>query len=117
LEDAPELESGRVRELEDHLRRIAREVTASGVAALGTSMPTALEVPAVARLTSREYEIVVRLAAGQRVPGNARQLFLSESTIRNHLTSAYRKFGVSSQVELLERLRLHEPGAQGQIEP
>jgi DNA-binding CsgD family transcriptional regulator len=108
MEDERELDSGRVRELEDHLRRIAREVTASGVAAMGTTVPTALEVPALARLTSREYEIVVRIVSGQRVPVIARQLFLSESTIRNHLTSAYRKLGVGSQLELLEKLKLPE---------
>jgi DNA-binding CsgD family transcriptional regulator len=34
----------------------------------------------------------------------ARALFLSESTVRNHLTSVYRKFGVGSQHELLSRL-------------
>jgi DNA-binding CsgD family transcriptional regulator/PAS domain-containing protein len=108
LEDEVELDSPRVRELEDHLRRIAREVTASGVAAMGSTVPTALEVPALARLTSREYEIVVRLVSGQRVPSIARHLFLSESTIRNHLTSAYRKLGVGSQLELLEKLKLPE---------
>jgi PAS domain S-box-containing protein len=97
-------DAGRVRELEDHLRRIAREVTASGVAAMGAGVPTALEVPALAQLTSREYEIVVRLVSGQRVPAIARHLFLSESTIRNHLTSAYRKLGVGSQGELIELL-------------
>jgi len=106
LEEGLELESGRVRELEDHLRRIAREVTTSGVAAMGSRVPTALEVPALAHLTSREYEIVVRLVSGQRAPVIARHLFLSESTIRNHLTSVFRKLGVSSQGELIEQLTL-----------
>jgi PAS domain S-box-containing protein len=95
---------GRARELEEHLRRIAREVAASGVAAWSTTMPTSLEVPELSRLSSREYEIVVRLASGDRVPTIARSLFLSESTVRNHLTSVYRKFGVHSQTELMSRL-------------
>lgn len=98
----------RTRELEDHLRRIAREVAASGVAAWANHMPTAAELPELSRLSSREYEIVVRLAAGDRVPGIARSLFLSESTVRNHLTSVYRKFSVRSQTELLTRLRMVE---------
>jgi DNA-binding CsgD family transcriptional regulator len=46
----------------------------------------------------------VRLATGERVPGIARALFLSESTVRNHLTSVYRKFGVHSQNDLMSRL-------------
>jgi PAS domain S-box-containing protein len=94
----------RSQELEEHLRRIAREIASSGVAAMSTAMPTSLEVPEISSLTSREYEIVVRLARGERVPIIARALFLSESTVRNHLTSVYRKFGVISQNELLDRL-------------
>lgn len=100
----PLVPTTRTRELEDHLRRIGREVTASGVAALASEMPTALEVPELSLLTAREYEIVVRLAGGERPPAIARRLFLSESTVRNHLTSVYRKFGVMSQGELLARL-------------
>jgi DNA-binding CsgD family transcriptional regulator/PAS domain-containing protein len=94
----------RSKELEEHLRRIAREIASSGVAALSTSMPTSLEVPEISSLTSREYEIVVRLARGERIATIARGLFLSESTVRNHLTSVYRKFGVQSQAQLLARL-------------
>ncbi|MCW2671454.1 MAG: Response regulator containing a CheY-like receiver domain and an DNA-binding domain [Frankiales bacterium] len=100
----PPVPTTRTRELEDHLRRIGREVTASGVAALASEMPTALEVPELGTLTAREYEIVVRLASGERTPAIARRLFLSESTVRNHLTAVYRKFGVMSQSELLTRL-------------
>lgn len=105
----PTLTTSRTRELEEHLRRIGREVTASGVAALGTTMPTALDVPELGALTSREYEILVRLAGGERVALVARRLFLSESTVRNHLTSVYRKFGVSSRGELLAYLQVHAP--------
>jgi PAS domain S-box-containing protein len=101
---AHRFDEDRARELEDHLRRIAREIAASGVAAWSTRMPTAAELPEISQLTSREYEIVVRLATGERVPGIARALFLSESTVRNHLTSVYRKFGVHSQNDLMSRL-------------
>jgi DNA-binding CsgD family transcriptional regulator len=100
----PEPLAPRAQELEEHLRRIAREIAASGVAALSTSLPTSMEMPEISTLSTREYEIVVRLARGERVGMIARALFLSESTVRNHLTSVYRKFGVSSQHELLTRL-------------
>ena len=103
--DDPEPSAGpRAQELEEHLRRIAREIAASGVAALSTAVPTSLELPEISSLTTREYEIVVRLARGERIGMIARALFLSESTVRNHLTTVYRKFGVASQNELLERL-------------
>jgi DNA-binding CsgD family transcriptional regulator len=68
-------------------------------------MPDAHAVPALARLSARELEIATRLLAGDRVPLVARSLFLSESTVRNHLTSVYRKLGISSQQELLNLLR------------
>jgi PAS domain S-box-containing protein len=98
-------DKARVRELEDRLRRVAREVSASGVVSLVTTVPTSLELPELHELTPREYEIVVRLASGERVSTIARGLFLSESTVRNHLTAVYRKFGLRSQGELLMRLR------------
>jgi DNA-binding CsgD family transcriptional regulator len=56
-------------------------------------------------LSSRQWEIVTRLKRGERVPGIARAMYLSQSTVRNHLTALFRKFGVHSQAELLERLR------------
>jgi DNA-binding NarL/FixJ family response regulator len=57
------------------------------------------------QLSSRELEIVTRLMAGDRVPAIAKQLFLSEGTIRNHLSSVFGKLGVKTQQELIELLR------------
>ncbi len=96
--------------LEDQLRLIAREVEAAGVTAGLGRMPTALELPILAELSSRELEIVARLLQGDRVPLIARSLFLSESTVRNHLTSVYRKLNVASQQELLLALRVAPAG-------
>ena len=56
-------------------------------------------------LSSRQWEIVTRLRRGERVPGIARAMYLSQSTVRNHLTAVFRKFGVHSQEELLAVLR------------
>lgn len=96
--------------LEDQLRLIAREVEAAGVTAGLGRMPTALEFPILAELSSRELEIVARLLQGDRVPVIARSLFLSESTVRNHLTSVYRKLNVASQQELLLARRFAPAG-------
>lgn len=62
-------------------------------------------VPGVSRLTTRELEIVNRLVEGDRAPAIARKLFLSQSTVRNHLASVFGKLGVTSQQELLDLFR------------
>jgi len=56
-------------------------------------------------LSPREIDIVARILRGERVPTIARSLYLSASTVRNHLSSIYRKVGVHSQVELIEALQ------------
>lgn len=57
------------------------------------------------RLSRREVEVVRMLLLGDRVPVIARQLFISQSTVRNHLSSVFRKMRVSSQQELIVLLR------------
>jgi DNA-binding CsgD family transcriptional regulator len=64
------------------------------------------EIPGASRLTARESQIVSRLLDGHRPPGIARALFLSQSTVRNHLASVFRKLGVTSQEGLLELFRV-----------
>jgi DNA-binding CsgD family transcriptional regulator/PAS domain-containing protein len=98
-------------ELESLIQRIAREVAATGVLAGLFGTPAATRVPAMAGLSSREIEIVTGLLVGERVPMIAQRLYLSESTVRNHLTSVYRKLGVRSQQELLTLLRADGPAA------
>ena len=55
-------------------------------------------------LSSRQVEIVNRLLRGERVPTIARETYVSQSTVRSHLSAIFRKFGVRSQEELLRRL-------------
>ncbi|MEO9237756.1 MAG: PAS domain S-box protein [Jatrophihabitantaceae bacterium] len=62
-------------------------------------------VPGLARLSRREFEVVRMLLLGDRVPVIARQLFVSQSTVRNHLSSVFRKLRVRSQQELIVLLR------------
>ena len=59
----------------------------------------------LARLTSKEREVVEALSAGTTVPLIARASGRSPRTLRNQLRSVYRKLGIHSQVELLSRLR------------
>lgn len=63
------------------------------------------DVPGLARLTTRELEIVARLLSGDRVPAIAGAVFLSPGTVRNHLSNAFAKLGVGSQQELIELFR------------
>ncbi|MFL6163453.1 MAG: helix-turn-helix transcriptional regulator [Jatrophihabitantaceae bacterium] len=73
----------------------------------GRSLPADREepVPGLDRLSRREYEVVKLLLHGDRVPVIARQLFVSQSTVRNHLSSVFRKLRVRSQQELIVLLR------------
>ena len=65
---------------------------------------TARAMPGLEDLTARQEEILTRLLDGDRVTTISRGMHLSASTIRNHLAALYRKVGVHSQAELIERL-------------
>ena len=56
-------------------------------------------------LSGRQIEILRRMLGGQRVSEVAGELFLSQSTVRNHLSAIYQRFGVHSQTQLLNLLR------------
>ena len=64
-----------------------------------------LAAPGLAELTAREREVLARLLGGERVGSIAAELFVSQSTVRNHLSSIFRKVGVNSQAELIRQLR------------
>ncbi|MBV9098608.1 MAG: PAS domain S-box protein [Frankiaceae bacterium] len=57
------------------------------------------------RLTTRELDIVARLLHGDRVPAIAKAVYLSQGTVRNHLSNVFQKLGVGSQQELIELFR------------
>jgi|tagenome__1003787_1003787.scaffolds.fasta_scaffold20979323_2 DNA-binding CsgD family transcriptional regulator len=63
--------------------------------------------PGLEDLTDRQGEILRRLLDGDRVTTMSRGMHLSASTIRNHLSALYRKVGVHSQAELIERLHAY----------
>ena len=96
----------RVSELERHLWRIAAEVEASGILLhLGSIPARALSRRSeAAALTPRQWDILRRIVGGERVPTIAKELFLSQSTVRNHLSAIFDRFGVHSQAELLALL-------------
>jgi DNA-binding CsgD family transcriptional regulator len=56
------------------------------------------------QLTARQHEILCHLAQGDSVEQIASATYLSTSTVRNHLSVIYKKFGVHSQAGLLAKL-------------
>src|SRR5438270_2308329 len=94
----------RVAELELRLRRIGAEVQAAGVLDGLGSLPALEQHPGIAELSTRQWDIVTRLVRGENARTIAAELYLSPSTVRNHLSAIYRKFGIHSQVELIRML-------------
>ncbi|MCU1486703.1 MAG: Response regulator containing a CheY-like receiver domain and an DNA-binding domain [Actinomycetia bacterium] len=97
--------------LEEHLWRIGVEIEASGVLHQAGLAPDPSRHPQLRRLTGRQWEVLRRLLRGDRVPVIARDLFLSPSTVRNHLAAIFQLFGVHSQTELLAHFAPARPGA------
>jgi two-component system response regulator DegU len=56
-------------------------------------------------LTAREYETLQRLMKGDSNQEIANVLGISVGTVKNHLTSVYKKLGVSSRAEAIVRVR------------
>jgi DNA-binding NarL/FixJ family response regulator len=103
-EDDFKMADQRAARLEEHLWRIGAEVDASDIGGLSANRGLLRGRPVLEGLSERQSQVVRRLISGDRVPAIARSLFLSESTVRNHLSAIYRKAGVHSQSELLVRL-------------
>jgi two-component system, NarL family, nitrate/nitrite response regulator NarL len=59
-----------------------------------------LEGAKIARLTRREHEIIALVGEGLKNRLIAGRLFISEATVRNHLTSILDKLGLSDRFEL-----------------
>jgi DNA-binding CsgD family transcriptional regulator len=82
--------------------------TRRGIEAVGSSRDLAglaEGVPGLSELSTRELDVVKRLLDGDRVPAIARSLFVAQSTVRNQLSSVFRKLEVRSQQGLIDLLR------------
>lgn len=96
------LASGAREDLVVHLRRIAEEVYASlSLVNPSSAYPPAAQTP----LGDREREVLELLFTGCSLAGLATQLGISESTVKKHVHSIYRKRGVSSRAELMAQGR------------
>jgi len=57
------------------------------------------------QITSREKEIVLMVSNGFRHKEISRQLFISEATVKRHLSNIYQKVGVQSSIDALNKLK------------
>jgi DNA-binding NarL/FixJ family response regulator len=55
----------------------------------------------IASLTGREREVIALIGQGLRNRQIAERLFISETTVRHHLTSIFAKLGVADRLELV----------------
>jgi DNA-binding CsgD family transcriptional regulator len=113
LAEAAPATSHRARDLELLLTRIGHEVLSAGLTIPSPRFPTLAERPELARLSTREWEVLLHLTEGARVPSIADDLGLQPSTVRNHLSSIFTKLGVRSQAQLLDLVR-SEPSPAGE---
>lgn len=75
----------------------------SGFFAPNGAQPAPLALPP--ELSPRECDVVRLMLDGFRVPTIATSLYVSPNTVRNHLRSIFAKLHVTSQDELIARLR------------
>lgn len=81
-------------------------VTAALAGGTGPARPGPLAVPGTgAELTVREVEVLQRVVAGDSNRDIAEALFISERTVKTHMTSLLRKLGVSSRTQAVARVR------------
>jgi len=98
-------------QLEVHLLRIAEELRTAGLIPRLKQLPALADNPRLGDLTSREWAVLTRLLDGQRAPAIAADLYVSQSTVRNHLSAIYAKLGVSGQVDLIRLIRRDAKGS------
>jgi DNA-binding NarL/FixJ family response regulator len=66
-----------------------------------------VEFGKISSLTKREREIVALIASGSNRRTTAEKLFISEATVRNHLTSILGKLGIHSKFDLVFYAQRH----------
>jgi len=83
------------------LERIAQILADAGIWVEGTS-GIAKDDPRLESLSRAERRVFDLLLTNHRVSAIARELKITDHTVRNHLKAIYRKTGVHSQAALLE---------------
>jgi len=88
---------------------LVREVAAGNVfhAFATTPAPSVQASEAAEMLTARELEILQLVAAGMSNGRIGRQLWITEQTVKFHLSNIYRKLGLSNRTEASHYAHLH----------
>jgi DNA-binding NarL/FixJ family response regulator len=86
---------------------LVREIWAGNVHHAFAAAPANLDADHQ-RLTPRELEILRLVAAGASNGRIARQLWVTEQTIKFHLSNVYRKLGVANRTEASHYAHVHE---------
>lgn len=68
---------------------------------VGEVMPVNPETARITSLTEREREVIALICEGLQNKLIGERLFISETTVRHHLTSIFDKLGVSNRLELV----------------
>lgn len=63
--------------------------------------PTNPEEVKIAQLTEREREVIALICEGLQNKTIGQRMFISETTVRHHLTSIFNKLGVENRLELV----------------
>jgi two-component system, NarL family, nitrate/nitrite response regulator NarL len=93
-----------IRKVHDGELWLDRSLTAELIATLTEgSRPKAVdpEQTKIGTLTARELEVLRLVAAGNRNREIAELLFISETTVRHHLTAVFSKVGVTDRLSLV----------------
>ena len=77
---------------------------------LQAAMATQLRTPAAVVLSLREEDVVRCVALGLRNAEIAKELSISEETVKTHLNRIFRKLGVRDRMELALYASRHELG-------
>jgi len=89
-------------QLADAVRRVAR-----GERVVDPTLAAETLARGISPLTGRERDVLVAARDGATVADVARRLFLSEGTVRNHLSAAIAKTSTRNRLEALRRAEDH----------
>ncbi|CAB4637497.1 unannotated protein [freshwater metagenome] len=83
----------------EHCISSPRSFSAQGLEALARSTDPLL--------TAREFDVLVKISLGLSNQEIAQQLFLSQSTIKSHITAIFRKLNVDNRISAINYARDH----------
>ena len=93
----------------EHALRLAQLGHSAGLLGFEIGIP---DLPELKDLSRREWDVVLGLLQGYRIPAVARKLGIRPNTVRHHLSAIFQKLGVRSQSELLVKLRPIDRGSE-----